>query len=190
VNPISVQVASNVLALMTSFLAVFLYFNVGMKVVYLHVGQELFNLPPIATRKGYVLWAILGPLYWIVAWIFAMSVPSFSALTNLIGGLLSLNFTYSIPAIIYIGFIIQKNAALPGEGFDPHTGQTTRHDDGIKRYIRGIAKSWYYSIPAILFAMAGLASSGMGSWSAIEGLIALFGPGGQVTTSWGCAGPG
>ena len=38
--------------------------------------------------------------------------------------------------------------------------------------------------------MGGLASSGMGTWAAIEGLIAVFGPGGTIQTSWGCAGPG
>lgn len=190
VFPISVQVASNVLALITGFLAVFMYFNVGMKVVYLHIFQEIFHLPPITTKRGYLFWCLLGPLYWILAWIFGMSVPNFNGVTGLIGGLLSLNFTYSIPAIMYATFIIQKGAALPGEGFDPYTGQTTRHDNGPKRWMRGLMKTWWYSIPAILFAMGGLASSGMGSWAAIEGLIALFGPGASIQTSWGCAGPG
>lgn len=190
VNPKSVQVASNVLALLTAFLAVFMYFNIGMKVVYLHIGEEIFKLPPMHTKKGYYYWLGLGPVYWIIAWIISMSVPNFAGLTGLIGGLLSLNFTYSIPAIMYAAYCIQKGAALPGEGFDPYTGVTTRHDSGIKRYARGIMKTWYLSIPTILFAMGGLASSGMGSWAAIQGLEEVFGPGGTIQTSWSCAGPG
>lgn len=189
VQPYSVQVASNVLALITAFLAVFMYFNIGMKVVYLHIGQELCGLPAITTKRGYMWWLILGPCYWIVAWVFSMSVPNFAGITGLVGGLLSINFTYSIPAIMYAGFIVQKGAVLPGEGFDPATGVTTRHDNGVKRWMRGLTKTWYLSIPAILFAMGGLASSGMGSWAAIEGLIQVFGPGGTIQTSWGCAAP-
>lgn len=190
VHPKSVQVASNILALITAFLAVFMYFNIGMKVVYLHIGQEIFKLPPMHTKKGYWYWLALGPLYWIVAWVFSMSVPNFNGITAVVAGVFSLNFTYSIPAIMYVAFAIQKGAALPGEGFDPHTGETTRLDSGVKRYMRGLRKTWWHSIPATLFAMGGLASSGMGTWAAIEGLIAVFGPGGTIQTSWGCAGPG
>ncbi|KIW37740.1 uncharacterized protein PV06_09736 [Exophiala oligosperma] len=190
VKPESVQVASNILALITAFLAVFMYFNVGMKVVYLHICEEMLHMPAITSKRGYMFWLILGPLYWIIAWIFSMSVPNFAGITGLVGGLFSLNFTYSIPAIMYVTFVIQKGAALPGEGFDPYTGETTRLDSGFKRYVRGLRKTWWYSIPAILFACGGLASSGMGSWAAIQGLKEVFGPGGTIQTSWGCAGPG
>lgn len=186
ISPYPLQVVANVLALVTGFLAIFLYFHVGMKTVYLEVGQQLFGLPPITQKKGYYLWLALGPVYWILAMVLAVSVPNFTAITNLIGGLFSLNFTYSFPAIMYVGYAIQKAAALPGEGFDPHTGVTTRHDDGWRRYARGLRKSWYVSVPAILFCMGGLASSGMGSWSAVESLIQVFGPGGTIQTYWGC----
>ncbi|EXJ71533.1 uncharacterized protein A1O5_05341 [Cladophialophora psammophila CBS 110553] len=186
VSPYGLQLVSNILALVTGFLAIFLYFNIGMKTVYLEVGQELFGLPAISTKKGYYLWLGLGPVYWIVALVLAVSVPNFTAITNLIGGLLSLNFTYSIPAIMYVAWVIQNAATLPGEGFDPYTGVTTRHDDGWKRYMRGLRKSWWYSVPAILFALGGLASSGMGSWSAIQSLKEIFGPGGTIQTSWSC----
>jgi len=190
VSPKGLQVTSNILALITGYLAIFLYFHIGMKTVYLEVGQQLFGLPPISERKGYYLWLGLGPVYWILAMILAVSVPNFTSITNLIGGLLSLNFTYSIPAIMYVAYAIQTAAALPGEGFDPYTGATTRHDNGWPRYVRGLRKSWWYSIPAILFALGGLASSGMGSWSAILSLIEIFGPGGTIQTSWGCTAVG
>lgn len=190
VSPYGLQLVSNILALVTGYLAIFLYFNIGMKTVYLEVGQEILGLPPISSKKGYYYWLALGPLYWIIALVVAVSVPNFTSITNLIGGLLSLNFTYSIPAIMYVAWIIQHSAKLPGEGFDPYTGVTTRHDDGVKRWIRGVKNSWYLSIPAIAFAMAGLASSGMGSWSAIQSLKEIFGPGGTIQTSWSCTAVG
>ncbi|KAH0843158.1 hypothetical protein AYO21_03448 [Fonsecaea monophora] len=190
VSPYGLQLVSNILALVTGFLAIFLYFNIGMKTVYLEVGQELCGLPPISTKKGYYFWLVLGPVYWIIALVLAVSVPNFTSITNLIGGLLSLNFTYSIPAIMYVAWAIQNAAALPGEGFDPYTGVTTRHDEGWPRYMRGLRKSWWYSVPSILFALGGLASSGMGSWSAIQSLKEIFGPGGTIQTSWSCTAVG
>lgn len=190
ISPKGMQVACNVLALITGFLAIFLYFHVGMKVVYLEVCQQIFNLPPISTKKGYWFWCALGPIYWILALIVSVSIPNFTGITNFIGGLLSLNFTYSIPAIMYVGYKIKESASLPGEGFDPATGVTTLHDTGMVRWVRGFKKSWIWTLPAIIFALGGLAASGMGCWSAIEGLIAIFGPGGTIQTSWGCAGPG
>jgi len=189
VKPLSLQVLSNVLALLTGWLAVFLYFNVGMKTVYVEVFQEVLKLPPITTPKGKKLWWGLGPLYWILAFVVAMSVPQFGAFVNFVAGLFSLNFTYSFSGIMYAAYKIQEGARLPGEGFDPATGATTRHDQGMKRLVRGFKKTFYLTVPVIIFSMAGLAASGMGSWAGILGLEAAFGPGGSLTTSWTCTNP-
>ncbi|KAE9364781.1 hypothetical protein N431DRAFT_355013 [Stipitochalara longipes BDJ] len=189
VKPLSLQILSNVLGLITGWLAIFLYFNVGMKTVYVEVGQEICGLPPITSKRGKYYWWGLGPLYWILAFVIAMSVPQFSQFTNFIGGLFSLNFTYSFSGVMYAVYHIQEGARLPGEGFDSATGVTTRHDQGVKRWIRGFKKSWYISLPAILYTLAGLATSGMGTWAAVEALIAAFGPGGSVVTSWTCTNP-
>ncbi|KAJ5904442.1 hypothetical protein N7504_006825 [Penicillium tannophilum] len=189
VKPLSLQVLSNVLSLITGWLAVFLYFNVGMKTVYIEVGQEIFNAPPITTRKGKWLWWGLGPVYWIIAFIVAMSVPEFSAFTNFVGGLFSLNFTYSFSGVMYLGYAIQEGSRLPGEGFDPYTGQTIRHDTGISRWTRGYMKNWYITIPVTIFTGAGFAASGMGTWAAVLALESAYGPGGSLTTSWTCTNP-
>lgn len=39
-----------------------------------------------------------------------MSVPQFSAFTNFVGGLFSLDFTYSLSAIMYFAYLIQDGA--------------------------------------------------------------------------------
>ncbi|KAJ6109203.1 hypothetical protein N7486_001437 [Penicillium sp. IBT 16267x] len=189
VKPLSLQVLSNVLSLITGWLAVFLYFNVGMKTVYIEVGQELFHAPPITSTKGKYLWWGLGPLYWILAFVIAMSIPQFGAFTNFVGGLFSLNFTYSFSGVMYLGYMIHEGARLPGEGFDPYTGETTRHDSGAKRWCRGFVKNWYMTIPVLIFTCAGFAASGMGTWAAVSALEAAFGPGGSLTTSWTCTNP-
>ncbi|KAJ5122421.1 hypothetical protein N7526_009358 [Penicillium atrosanguineum] len=189
VRPENLQVVSNVLSLLTGWLAIFLYFNVGMKTVYLEVGQQLFNLPPIASKKGKYFWWALGPFYWILAFVISMSIPQFSAFTNFVGGLFSLNFTYSFSGVMYLAYKIQDGARLPGEGFDPATGETTRIDGGYKRWVRGFKKTWYLSGPVLIYTLCGFATSGMGTWAAVLALESAFGPGGSVTSSWTCTNP-
>ncbi|KAJ5707678.1 hypothetical protein N7488_007479 [Penicillium malachiteum] len=189
VNPYGLQLAGNILSLIVSFIACVLYFNVGMKTVYLEVGQEVFGFPEIASRKGRYLWYSLGPIYWIIAFVVAAAVPNFNGIVSLVGSLLILNFTYTLPALLYVGYRCQVDAALPGEGFDPVTGVSTRHDSGLKRWVRGYKKSWIVNTLCVFYFLGGLATSGMGSWAAIEGLISVFGPGGTVATSFGCAVP-
>jgi hypothetical protein len=43
-----------------------MYFNIGMKTVYLEVFQAIFKFPPIVEKKGKILWYCLGPVYWII----------------------------------------------------------------------------------------------------------------------------
>ena len=163
-----------------------LYFNVGFKTVYIEVGQEVFGFPQITTKRGRWLWVLLGPVYWILALCVAASLPSFNGIVGVVGSLFSLNFTYSIPGIAYFGYLVKEGARLPGEGFDPRTGETTRHDGGLRRFSRGLGKKWYIAIPVALYVCGGLAASGLGTWSAILSLEGLLGPGGTIQTSWGC----
>jgi len=189
IQPLRLQQVNNVLGLITAFVACLLYFNIGMKTVYIEVCQEVFHWPEITSKKGKLLWYALGPIYWIVAFIVAAAVPNLNGISGLVGALLILNFTYTFPAILYIGYRCQIDAALPGEGFDPHTGVTTRHDTGIKRWVRGYMVNWHINTMNVIYFLGGLVCSGMGTWAAIEGLIAVFGPGGTVATSFGCASP-
>lgn len=189
VQPFSLQTVGNVFALLTSAIACIMYFNIGMKTVYIEVFQEVFNFPPITTKKGRWLWFALGPIYWIVAFIVAASVPNLNGVSGLVGALLILNFTYTFPAILYVGFSCQVGARLPGEGFNPATRVTTRLDNGWRRWVRGFSKNLWLNIASTLYGMGGLTLSGMGSWAAIEALIVFFNGASSIATSWGCAVP-
>ncbi|KAM0450000.1 hypothetical protein ACHAO4_006879 [Trichoderma viride] len=189
VQPFSLQTANNVLSLITGAIACLMYMNVGMKTVYVEVFQEILGLPPITTRKGRWLWYALGPIYWALAFIVGAAVPNINGISGIVGALLILNFTYTFPAFLYIGYRVKMDAALPGEGFDPATGVTTRLDSGMQRWVRGFKVNWHINIMNIIYFLGGLVCSGMGSWAAIEGLIVIFGPGGTVATSFGCAAP-
>jgi hypothetical protein len=166
-----------------------LYFNIGMKTVYIEVFQQVFHFPEITSRKGKLLWYALGPIYWALAFVVAAAVPNLNGISGLVGALLILNFTYTFPALLYVGYRCQVDAALPGEGFDPSTRITTRHDGGLKRWVRGFKKNWHINTLSVIYFLGGGVCSGMGAWAAIVGLIQIFGPGGTVATSFGCAAP-
>jgi amino acid permease len=182
IRPYPLQTAGNILTMLTGFIAVFMYFNIGMKTIYLEVFQQAFGFPPISTRRGQIYWYCLGPIYWILAFVVAAAVPNIGGIVSFVGALFMINFTYSFPGMLYLGHIIQKAAALPGEGFNPYTRVTTRLDTGTKRWVRGFKKSWIVSLPMTVYILLGLACCGMGIWAAIEGLISVFGPGGTVAT--------
>jgi amino acid permease len=182
IRPYPLQTAGNILTMLTGFIAVFMYFNIGMKTIYLEVFQQAFGFPPISTRRGQIYWYCLGPIYWILAFVVAAAVPNIGGIVSFVGALFMINFTYSFPGMLYLGHIIQKAAALPGEGFNPYTRVTTRLDTGTKRWVRGFKKSWIVSLPMTVYVLLGLACCGMGIWAAIEGLISVFGPGGTVAT--------
>ncbi|KAK3721132.1 hypothetical protein LTR37_003422 [Vermiconidia calcicola] len=132
IQPFALQSVGNVFTLLTGFIAVFMYFNIGMKTVYLEVFQQTFNFPPITTKKGKIMWYCLGPCYWILAFLFAAAVPNLNGIVSLVGAVFMINFTYSFPGMLYLGWSLQKAAALPGEGFNPATRETIRHDSGMK----------------------------------------------------------
>lgn len=166
-----------------------LYFNIGFKTVYLEVFQEVLHFPGLHTKKGRWCWYALGPVYWAIAFVIAAAVPNLNGIVSIVGALLLLNFSYSFPSVAFLGYLIHEGATLPGEGFDPVTGESTYMDSGPKRWARGFMKRWKLTIPILTYALCAFACSGMGSWAAIEGLIKIFGPGGTVATSFGCASP-
>ncbi|PYI01606.1 transmembrane amino acid transporter family protein [Aspergillus sclerotiicarbonarius CBS 121057] len=189
VQPKGLQTAVNIVYFLTCIIACILYFNIGMKSVYQQIFMELLNFPDISTFRGRLLWYGLGPIYWAIAFVIAGAVPNLSGISSMVGAALILNFTYTLPGILYVGFRTQKDAVLPGEGYNPVTGVTTRHDEGWKRYVRGFKKSLYINLFCIFYFCGGLACSGMGMWAAITSLIEIFAPGGTVATSFGCAAP-
>lgn len=136
-----------------------------------------------------MMWFALGPVYWVVAFVVAAAVPNLNGISGLVGALLILNFTYTFPAILYVGYRCQVDSALPTEGFDPVTRITTRLDSGYKRWVRGFFKSWHINTLSVIYFLGGLVCSGMGCWAAIEALIIFFQGGSSIATSFGCAVP-
>ena len=109
-----------------------------------------------------------------------------------------MQFTYTFPPLLMLGFAIQLDAAasLPNNqttqseqaGFDPATGLTIRSDAGSKRWLRGfLAGRWYIKLFNLVVAVGALATAGLGMYSSIEGIVDAF-QGGR-NTAFSCRGP-
>lgn len=99
-----------------------------------------------------------------------------------------MQFTYTFPPILMLGMEVKLNAIREGEGFDPATGQTIRHDTGVKRWVRGFfAKRWYVNVFNFFFFLGALVTAALGMYSSIEGIISAFSIG--RATAFSCTGP-
>ena len=163
------------LAVISGLIAAALYGNIGIKVIYNNLLMEWFNAPALITKRGKILWAVIVPIYWIIAFILAASIPDFFGLTGVTAAVCFVQFTYTFPPLIALGYRIQTHALQEGEGFDPVTGVVTLHDHGLRRIIRGFfADKWYLNVLHILYMMGALCVSGLGAYSSCHFLIEAF----------------
>jgi hypothetical protein len=168
------QTVGNVIGFLSALIAAGLYGNIGVKVLYNNIFTDFFGAPPLSTKKGKIIWAAFIPVYWSCAFIIAAAIPNFFGLTSLVAALCILQFTYTFPPILFLGFKIKLNAILPGEGFDPATGVVTRHDGGLKRIMRGYFKSFILNTWHLIFFLGSLVTAALGAYSAIKSLINAF----------------
>lgn len=114
--------------------------------------------------------------------------PTHSALSGFVAALCIMQFTYTFPPLLMLGFEVQHDAVREDEGFDPATGRTIRVDAGARRWIRGfLAKRWYIKLFNVIMAIGALVTAGLGMYSSLEGIIDAF-QGGR-NTAFSCQGP-
>lgn len=194
VSGYGLQVTGNVFAMLSAAIGAALYGNIGVKILYHNVFVEIFGFPLLSTRSGKVIWVVLIPIYWVIAFIIAAAIPNFSGLTALLAAFSVLHFTYTFPPLLSVAYWMKKHAMQDGEGFNPNNGETARHDSGIRRLIRGFffpgfitSKYFYMSMFNLMYFFGALALAGLGAYSAIEVLIVAFSN--SVTTSFTCKSP-
>ena len=165
-----------------------MYGNIGIKIIYHNIFQEMIGAPPLTARLGKIFWVIMVPVYWAIAFVIAASVPQFSYVSGLLSAVCMLSFTYSFPALLGLGFRIKKGAMLPEESFDETTQKYARTDDGMRRWVRGYMVNWHINTFDVIYFLGSLAAVALGTYAAIEGLISSF-SGNSIATSWGCVAP-
>lgn len=99
------QTVGNAIAFVSALIAAVLYGNIGVKVLYASVLRDVFHFPALDTKKGKLVWMVLGkhryrkgcahsaselmnfpvPIYWALAFIFAAAIPQLSNLAAFVG---------------------------------------------------------------------------------------------------------
>ena len=183
----AVLTAGNVIQLLTSLIATVLYGNIGIKGLYNNVLMDLLGFPALSVRSGKLLWVAVVPVYWALAFIIATAIPQVSNLSAFIASACIMQFSYSFPPFLMLGYHIKRDAYLDGDGFDPATGAVVRQDSGVRRYVRGFMKKPILNTWHIIFFLGSLTVAALGMYSSIVQLRAQYGlnPG----TSFSCNNP-
>jgi len=87
-----------------------------------------------------------------------------------------------------LGFTAQRDAALPGEGFNAITGETVRHDSGMKRWIRGLKKSFRINTFNVILFIGSITLCVLGTVASILLLVQTFAKNPAIT-SFTCTSP-
>jgi hypothetical protein len=126
----------------------------------------------IVTRKLTIANSV--PIYWALAFIVAAAIPQVANLTSFVGAACILQFSYTFPPILQVGYNIQKDAILPEEEFDPATGQANRVDRGLTRWMRGYKKQAVKNTLDILYFIGALATAGLGIYASVTAMHDTF----------------
>ena len=187
VDPYGWQTALNSIQLVTSLIAALLYGNVGIKVLYNNVLMDLFGAPPLGVRAGKLLWVACVPVYWGLAFVIASAIPQVSNLSALIGAACILQFSYTFPPWLFIGYVTRRDAMLEGDGFDPTTGRVVRRDAGWTRFRRGFAKRWWLNGFHLVVFLGAAVTAILGIYSAAVQLREAYASG--ASSSFSCSNP-
>ncbi|CAP95069.1 hypothetical protein E8E15_001408 [Penicillium rubens] len=181
------QTLGNAISFITGVIAALLYGNIGIKVFYSAVFRDIFHFPELNSRTGKWLWVGLVPTYWALAWVIAAAIPQISNLTSFVGAACILQFSYTFPPMLLVGFNVQNDAILPEEEFNPMTGQVQHLDNGIRRWIRGYRKKLVRNTFDVIYSLAALSAAGLGIWASVTSMDRNFKEG--KLTHFTCANP-
>jgi len=175
VSPYGWQTVGNMLAVLSGLIAAGLYGNIGIKVLYNNILVDFCKAPPLTVRSGKILWAIIVPIYWTIAYIISSAIPDFFGLTSMVAACCIMQFTYTFPPFLAVAYNIKRYALTDGEGFDPATGRVTRHTSGFSRGLRAFFSGpWYMNVWNVIYLLGSGATAGLGAYSACESLINAF----------------
>jgi hypothetical protein len=162
------QTATNVLSLVSALIAAGLYGNVGLKVVYQTIILDLLNGPKMASVAGRVTWTFLVIGYWALAFVVASAIPQFSNISSLVAAVCILQFTYTFPPLLMLGYEVQRDAVAADEYVNEQTGQPGQRQDtwaNWSRWKRGLSRRWYVKLFNFLFFLAALATACLGMYT-------------------------
>jgi hypothetical protein len=141
------------------------------QVFYNNLLQELFSAPPLITKNGKILYAIIVPIWWSISFIIAAAIPDYFGFVSVIAASTLLNLTYAVPPFVALGFDVQKNAIT--QGFDPSVGYVVPAESRTKRWWRGFCSGGPLQVGInvwhVIYLFASLAMCGLGMYAAVQG---------------------
>nr|POE90114.1 hypothetical protein CFP56_20581 [Quercus suber] len=168
------QTVGNAINFISGLIAALLYGNIGIKVFYAAVLRDVFHLPELDKTTGKWIWVALVPIYWSLAFVLAAAIPQISYLSAFNGAATVLQFSYTFPPILFLGYIVQVDAMQGETPFDPAAGIIQRKDHGFKRFMRGYMKRPFLNSLNIVYCLGALATAGLGMYSSIIAMHASF----------------
>ena len=188
VSPYGWQTACNILELITGIIAAVLYGNIGIKVLYNNLGRDLFKFPLLETKKGKWIWVFMVPTYWLTAWVIAQSVPQINTWIVIVGAGCILQFTYTFPPFLMLGFKIQRDAVTEGDTYDPNTRQVTHVDKGFGRWMRGYKKELLWNLFDTLYYLGACTTAILGLIAGFKTMVSAY-ENSDNLSAWTCLSP-
>ncbi|KAJ5116599.1 Amino acid transporter transmembrane [Penicillium angulare] len=174
------QTLGNMVTLIAALIAGGLYGNIGIKVVYNNILVDIFKVPPMDTHRGKLIYALLVPMWWIIAFVIGAAIPDYFGFVSVMSASMLLNLSYTLPPLFALGFDIQKNSirAEDGDGFDPRTGHVSSSGSVTQRWVRGFFAGGTFQVAIniwhVIYFLASLSMCGLGMWAAVIGMIDAF----------------
>ncbi|TFK61152.1 hypothetical protein BDN72DRAFT_778575 [Pluteus cervinus] len=190
VSKFSWQTVGNALSLVSGIIAAGLYGNIGIKVIYINIVEDMFHGPTLMSKKGHIIWFFLVIGYWALAFIIGSAIPQIQTITSLIAAVAIMQFTYSFPPLLRLGYDVLTDAMAEDEKYIPGMGTRVRKDtwNDWSRWKRGLFSGrWYFKLLNFIIGFGGLAMACLGMWGAGESIKAAFLTG--AATSFGCTAP-
>jgi amino acid permease len=185
------QNVGNILSLITGIIAAGLYGNVGIKVAYINIVEGWFNGPRLMTSKGRMIWTVMVCVYWSLAFVIGSAIPQVQTISGLIAAIAIMQFTYSFPPLMRLGYDIITDAMAADAEYVPGSGTACRVDSwrDLSRWKRGIfgGRVWFKLFNLIIF-LGGIAMACLGMWGAGKSMVHTFQIAGAAT-SFGCKSP-
>ncbi|KAJ7890531.1 transmembrane amino acid transporter [Mycena olivaceomarginata] len=185
------QTIGNSFSLVSGIIAAGLYGNIGIKVVYHTIVEDWFRGPPLLSAKGRYIWSTMVCLYWALAFIIGSAIPQIQTINGVVAAIGIMQFTYTFPPLLRLGYDVISDAMVADEPYDPHLGRYQRIDSWNQwsRWKRGLFSGrWYFKLFNFLLFLASMSMAGLGMWAAGESVKATFALSGAAT-SFSCRAP-
>ncbi|CAK5283068.1 unnamed protein product [Mycena citricolor] len=177
------QTVGNVMSLVTGIIAGGLYGNIGIK------GAS--SGPSLSWLTGHWVGACSEDIgqqipYPLLAFVIGSAIPQIQTINGLVGAIGIMQFTYTFPPLLRLGYDVLSDAMAGDKPYDPDSGTGYHRVDTWRqwsRWRRGLFSGhWYFKLFNFVLFLASLSMAGLGMWAAGESVKTTFALSGAATS--------